>query len=56
VSGGEFWVWFVIYGALIYGFVRFCAAWLDHDDDLDAIGSHRWHFNDDDDTADQETP
>jgi len=49
MSGGEFWLWFVVtLLTAVAGARVFIAAWRDHDDDLTAIGSHRWPLKDDD--------
>jgi hypothetical protein len=49
MSGAEFWIWVVIYAALLVAALR-AAAWLladdtDADDRL-AIGAHRWPIDD----------
>jgi hypothetical protein len=46
VTGAEFWVWAIAVALTVTVGVRFfLAAWRDHDDDLSAIGSHRWHID-----------
>jgi hypothetical protein len=49
MTGAEFWVYVLVVALLVTAFVRvFVAAWRDHDDDLTAIGTHRWPLKDDD--------
>ena len=50
MSGLEFWIWFLVYPALFVATVFLIAAWRDHDDDLSAIGTHRWPLDEDDES------